>query len=298
MWNLVLSKRSPKITLTHRLEYGALMLVVFILRMMPLATASGLMGWAWRKVAPKLSRQNRAMAHLRASFPEKSEEDLIAITDGMWENLGRTFAEGLLVDRFEKTAGKFHLDENFDTFYQRITEKGGVLVSLHSGNWELGGIVAHQHGVKLSTVYQQLKNPLVNAYVVGQRNAFFKGGIHAKGNKAGNKLMAWVREGNIAAIMGDLRDSAGVSVEFFGRPAPSNIFPARMAHNLGVPLVAARMVRRKGLDFDLDFRFVEFNDSGDSEADIQAATAEVQSIFESWIRERPDQWMWAHKRWG
>lgn len=287
-----------KITLSHRLEYAGVMLVVSILRAMPLEMSSAFMGWCWRKVAPKLSRQKRAMDHLRQAFPEKTDEELHQITLDMWDNLGRTFAEGLLVDRFEKAAAKFHKDENFENIEALVTAKGGVLVSLHSGNWELGGIIAHQHGVKLSTVYQKLKNPLVDGYVVKMRNSFFKGGIHAKGNRAGTKMMAWVRDGNIAAIMGDLRDVGGLKVPFFGRPAPTNIFPARMARNLNVPLVAGRIVRRNGLEFDLEFEEINVPYTDDEDADVREATRQVQAVFEDWVRARPGQWMWAHKRWG
>ncbi|MCV6547182.1 MAG: lauroyl acyltransferase [Cohaesibacter sp.] len=291
------SSKRETVTLSHRLEYAGVLLVVAILRAMSLAMASSFMGWCWRKIAPRLSRQKRAMTHLRQAFPEKNDEELHAITLDMWDNLGRTFAESLLVDRFEKAAENFHKDANFDAFYETITAKGCVLVSLHSGNWELGGIVAHQHGVRLATVYQKLKNPLVNAYVIEQRTAFFKGGIHAKGNRAGAKLMAWVREGNIAAIMGDLRDRGGLPVEFFGRPAPTNAFPARVARNLNVPLVAGRFVRREGLEFDLVFEEIDVPRTQDSDADVKIATERVQAVFEKWIRARPDQWMWAHKRW-
>jgi KDO2-lipid IV(A) lauroyltransferase len=274
------------------------MLVIGLLRLMPLAMASQFMGWCWRQVAPRLSRQKRAMAHLREAFPDKDDAELEAITTGMWDNLGRTFAEGLLVDRFEKIAGDFDKPEGYEAFVTTMKDKGGILVSLHSGNWELGGIVAHQHGVALTTVYQTLKNPLVDAYVIKQRSSMFKGGIHAKGNKAGTKLMAWVKAGNIAAIMGDLRDHGGLKVPFFGRPAPSNIFPARMARGLDVPLVAARIMRSKGIEFEIEFEFVDVQFTDDPEADIADATMKVQAIFEKWVRARPEQWMWAHKRWG
>ena len=36
----------------------------------------------------------------------------------------------------------------------------------------------------------------------------------------------------------------------------------------------------------------------DSDADILAATANLQAAFERSIREKPEQWMWAHQRWG
>jgi KDO2-lipid IV(A) lauroyltransferase len=37
--------------------------------------------------------------------------------------------------------------------------------------------------------------------------------------------------------------------------------------------------------------------TGDREADIVAATANVQAQFEAFLRLAPEQWMWAHRRW-
>ena len=39
-------------------------------------------------------------------------------------------------------------------------------------------------------------------------------------------------------------------------------------------------------------------DAGLRDADIAQATANLQGKLESFIREHPSQWMWAHRRWG
>jgi len=37
--------------------------------------------------------------------------------------------------------------------------------------------------------------------------------------------------------------------------------------------------------------------SADDAADVVALMTEVTAIVESWVRERPDQWLWLHRRW-
>ena len=298
-----MSKSNSNITFFHWLEYALLMAVTGFLRLFPLAVSTAMMGWVWRTIAPHLSRQKRAMDHLRAAFPDKSDRELHAITLSMWENLGRTFAEGLLVDRFREAASDIHLPQSYKDAVEKICERGGgIVVSLHSGNWELGGIVGSKFGFKVASVYQKLKNPLVNEFVTKQRTSEFQGGMFAKGNRAGARLMAFVRDGtaedpHVAAIMGDLRDRRGLLVPFFGRPAPSNVFPAKMARSLKVPLYVARILRVEGLDFQIEYEEVDVPHSEDEAADILAVTTQIQATFERWIRANPDQWMWAHKRW-
>ena len=38
-------------------------------------------------------------------------------------------------------------------------------------------------------------------------------------------------------------------------------------------------------------------DGGDRHADMQAAMTRVNQAYEAWIRQRPEQWFWMHRRW-
>jgi KDO2-lipid IV(A) lauroyltransferase len=84
-------------TLRLRLEFAAVWLMIVMARAMPLQMASWLSGKLWRLIAPRLSRQKRALENLELAFPEKSLSERKAIATAMWENLGRTFAESLRI---------------------------------------------------------------------------------------------------------------------------------------------------------------------------------------------------------
>ena len=42
---------------------------------------------------------------------------------------------------------------------------------------------------------------------------------------------------------------------------------------------------------------LNFERTGNAEADILAATQQCNRVVESWIRRYPDQWLWIHRRW-
>ncbi len=52
-----------------------------------------------------------------------------------------------------------------------------------------------------------------------------------------------------------------------------------------------------GATFEADVVEIPVQRSGDREADLVETTAAIQRQFEAFIRARPGQWMWGHRRW-
>jgi len=86
-------------------------------------------------------------------------------------------------------------------------------------------------------------------------------------------------------------------VPFFGRPARSNVFPALLARKTGVPLYAGAAFRRPGGRFSIRIARILMPHSDNSAADALVATQTLQRQYEAFIREAPEQWMWAHRKW-
>ena len=42
---------------------------------------------------------------------------------------------------------------------------------------------------------------------------------------------------------------------------------------------------------------LEVTKTGDRRADTLATMTDVNTTMERWIRERPEQWLWLHRRW-
>jgi Kdo2-lipid IVA lauroyltransferase/acyltransferase len=278
-------------------EYTALRGLVGLLHLMPLDFASWLMGVIWRLIAPRLRRHERALRHLAAAYPEKNSVEIEKIARDMWMQLGRTFAESLMIERIVR-AGR--IDDRTGPLLDplRGSGKGVVFVSLHTGNWELVITPAAARGIKAAGVYQRMKNPKVDDYVALARRDRYPRGLFPKGADIGRKLMRIVREGGSIALLADLRDRRGVMVPFFGLPAPSTTFPALLSRSSDAKLVAGRTVRTGGVHFRIDIQEIEVPHTADRDADITEATHRIHALFEQWVREHPEQWMWAHRRWG
>lgn len=280
-----------------RLEYAGFRVAAALFSVLPLETASALGGRSWRLIAPLLSRHKRAVVQLQAAFPGKSRAECDAIARDMWEVMGRTFGEFFHIDEFPG-AGRFTIETPELLAALEKSPQGFVIGGLHQGNWEISvmGVPARAHGV--AGVYQRIKNPLVDQWVWRKREKFYPGGLLEKGSKTALQLIRHVRRGGGVAVLADLRENGGVRVPFFGRDAPSTPFPAMLARSWDVPLYAGTVVREPGVRFRMRLDPVEVPVTADKEADIAQATANLAAAFEASIRARPEQWMWAHRRWG
>jgi KDO2-lipid IV(A) lauroyltransferase len=282
-------------SLKHKVEYVVFLALAKLVRALPVETASNAMGRGWRLFAPLSSRHKRALTHLALAFPEKSPEELQVVAKGMWEMLGRVFAEIFHLDEIA-ASGRIVLEESIKQMLP--ADRCFVVAGAHQGNWELGGAGVVLAGANPAGIYQRIKNPLVDAYVQTLRAKSYPGGLFAKSDDAARRIIRHVHRKGAVATMADLRDNKGIAVPFFGRPAPTSIFPALIARRFGIPLFAAHIVREPGVRFRIGLVPVDVPQTGDLEADVAAATANLHKALEDTIRARPQDWMWAHRRWG
>ena len=278
------------------MEYALLRAIVGGVRAMPTDFAISFMGKMWELIAPRLHRHQRALEHLSFAMPELSEAQKQAILKSMWKNLGMAAAETMMLDRLMADKARFEIAD--PDFAEKIFKmERAVLVSLHMGNWELVTAPLTMAGRDVAGVYQRIRNPLVMAYMHRMRERIYTGGLYVKGHEAAYHLMRQLKNG-FAGILADVRDSEKLKVPFFGQPAPSTPFPAILALAHEAPLLAARTIRTGPGRFRVEAVEIQYEKTGNKQADIEKITASIQAQFETWVRQTPEQWMWAHKRWS
>ena len=215
----------------------------------------------------------------------------------MWENLGRTFAEAFFLPEIVASDRvTFENAEAYETW--RAWPSGKVACAAHLANWELTIAPATRGGLAPWSIYKPLRNPLVDRAVHDLRAFLYPGGLVPREPGVPRQFLRVIRDGGTVGLLVDQRDHSGVAVPFFGRPAPSTTFPAMLALGPGSPILVSCMRRLPGVRFVQSFTLLPMPASGDRKADLVTVTAEVQQVFEDFVRRWPDQWMWAHKRWG
>jgi Kdo2-lipid IVA lauroyltransferase/acyltransferase len=64
------------------------------------------------------------------------------------------------------------------------------------------------------------------------------------------------------------------------------------------PLLPVRVERLQGARFRLTvLPPLDVVDIGDAAADVLSTMTRVNAVIEGWVRARPEQWLWLHRRW-
>jgi KDO2-lipid IV(A) lauroyltransferase len=158
-------------------------------------------------------------------------------------------------------------------------------------------LTAHLLGLQLHVVYRQANNLLVDRLIQDMRRDLALGTI-AKGSAGAREIVRLLREGDSIGMLVDQKMNDGIAVPFFGRDAMTAPAPAQLALRYDLPLIPVRCERLDGACFRVSFHppLALPADMPRQEA-IRALTAQINTALEEWIRTRPGQWLWLHRRW-
>lgn len=283
----------------HPLEALALWLVFSVLGLLPVDTASNFGGWLGRTLGPRLRGEKRARVNLALAMPTLTPEQVDAILSGMWDNLGRVFAEYPHLKRIGDLASGRVSVRGFEHVEPFLADgKAGILLGGHLANWEILPVYAHSIGLPLTTVARPTNNPLVNRLIERCR---VDGGdrLDKNADDSARQLLADLRDGATVGMLADQKFNRGIDLPLFGQPAPTTDAPAQLALRTGCPIVPVQVLREGPGRFALVCHPPLTAGSEDLPRREQAREmmAGYHRMLEEWIGERPAEWLWIHRRW-
>jgi KDO2-lipid IV(A) lauroyltransferase len=285
--------------LAHRIEAVGAKLMFGLFRLLPLDAASALGGWLGRRVGPRLGVTKRAQINLRRALPELGEAEARRVMRDMWDNLGRVVAEYPHLEEFKVygSDGRIEFVGNDIIDPVLASGKSAIFVSAHYGNWEIATMAATQRGLDVAEVYRAANNPWIDRLIASYRDSVGSELI-PKGVVAARRSIAAVRDGRHLALLVDQKMNDGIKVPFFGRDAMTAPAVAQLALRFDCAIMPARVERTKGARFRIVMSPpIAVTRTGNRRADTLAIMTAVNAEIERWIRERPEMWLWLHRRW-
>jgi KDO2-lipid IV(A) lauroyltransferase len=279
--------------------------LVLIMRTLGPDRSSNLVGRLASRIGPWIPATNVARRNLQASFPEKSAEEIERILRGVWENLGRVAGEFVHLEKIwdfdpaKPGTGRIDFSPRTEELYNKLRDDGkpAIFVAAHLANWELPAVAAAAHGLDTAVVFKAPNNrgfaELVQETRTGAMAELIKSGKHSVFTMTGV-----LQEGRHLGLLVDQYFTGGIEITMFGRKTRASPLPARLARNVECPVHGVRAVRLPGNRFRIELtEEIPLPRDAEGKIDIALATQKISDVFEGWIRENPEQWLWLHRRW-
>lgn len=262
-----------------------------------LAFGRGL-GRAWGR----LDRRHLRIAedNLAQAFPDWDAARRRATALGVYGHFGRVLLDILWMSHREREAilGRVDVFGAEHVEAARAAGRGALLVSAHVGNWELHGVA---HGFlfgAIGVVARPLDNPALDARLCDFRRRPGNSVIYKQ--RALPQVLRLLRDNRAVAILIDQNVQAGdgIFVDFFGRRAATTTVAAALAVKTGCALIPTHTELGEDGRYRLEYEApLAWPPAGDRDADLQRLTQQLTSVIEGWVRRRPEQWLWLHRRW-
>lgn len=236
---------------------------------------------------PAAVRRNLSLA-----LPDLDAATQAGIVRDMWDNLGRVLAEyphlkEIASSRVE-VIGREHIEAVL------TAGKPLLLISGHFANWEVLPVTMRHHGLNPQLVYRHANNPYVEKLLKNCRNIDGDTRLARKGVEGARSVYGALRNNEVVGMLVDQKHNRGLPIPFFGRPAMTAPAVAQLALKYNAPILLARLERVQGTSF----RVTILPPLDTSSHDVPDILTRINAQLESWIRQRPAQWLWLHKRWS
>lgn len=176
--------------------------------------------------------------------------------------------------------------------------KGAFFLMAHYGNWELLGVyMGYKKFSRVSAIARKLDNPYLENFIIQLRTISGGGVIPKEGSPL--KVVRAMKKNSCVGVMMDQNGGiGGLYVDFFGKKAATTRSLALLSYSTGAPVLPfIPYPTDKGTYQAVLLPEIKLEKTGDKDKDIFRWTEEYQKVLEKVIRERPEPWMWIHRRW-
>jgi KDO2-lipid IV(A) lauroyltransferase len=284
------------------LEYTAARAFLALFRALGPTNASRLAGALGRIIGPLIPTSRVADTNLRAALPTLDTAARRAIIAEVWDNLARNAGEFPHLAALRETASGPGFTITGAEHARAFATAGGpaILLTAHCGNWEILPAALRTVGLRFAFFYRAAANPAVDRLIidlreeaVGEPVAMF-----AKGASGARGAYAHLARGGMLCMLVDQKLNDGIATPFFGIDAMTAPALAVFARKFRCPILPVHVERTGPARINIICEPLAYAlHTDDKNADIAATTLWMNQTIERWVRDRPGQWLWLHRRW-
>lgn len=248
-----------------------------------------------------LIRYRRAVVrkNLKNSFPEKSFKEIKEIETKFFHHFCDLFYENIiLLHASRKRALKrceFRNIEIFEDYYNQ--GKSVILCTGHYGNWELFALMGHTTKHKMVGIFKPLTNKRFEKLMNDARERF--GGIPVAMIDTLRAVIDY-KSKRVPIILGLISDQTPAKkdikywTKFLNQDTPVFLGVEKIAEKFDMPVVFCYMDKVKRGKYEVVFKPLTNNPKSHNPYEItELHVKELEKV----IREKPEYWLWSHRRW-
>ena len=282
-------------------EFIVIISLFCIFKIIGLKNASSLGSILGKVIGPFFRSKNIIKQNIKiglGNLDKKKEEEII---NGMWSNIGRTFAEYIFLKNFKLNKTGFdHIKITGIEYLDQIkkSNKPVVFFSGHFANFELMAMELDKFGIKLAAIYRPLNNFFLNPLMEYLRMKYICPIQIQKGVSGSREIIKKIKDEYSIALMVDQRVSEGPRLSFFNKEAHTTTIPVQIALKYNCKLVPIYIERKNGINFEMVIHEpYEITKTGVHEDDLKNNSLTINKNIEKMIIKNPTQWIWTHDRW-
>ncbi|MCX7726402.1 MAG: hypothetical protein N2053_06100 [Chitinispirillaceae bacterium] len=239
--------------------------------------------------------------NLRLIYGDRwSKKEIKKVAKSVYSQIGKNLFDAFYLSRLP--FDKFNLLVRHDPI-DKVKEaysqgRGVIIITAHTGCFEMVLHFFHKHGLKGFAIGSRLKDERLDKIVRRLRSG--ENIFYMDREESPRKVIKYLKEGLVFGVLTD-QDTASVEgefVNFLGKPAYTPSGPIKIGMKFNIPVFVATTVREKG---DKHYVFVngplDLKNSGNFESDLKENLLLVNNIIGDTIEKYPEQWVWMHRRW-
>lgn len=250
-------------------------------------------------------RRQVIIDNIAKAFPDWSTAERIRIGRESLFNWALTFVEYAHFPSINKQ----WVQQNFEIVNRHHFDdvmkegKGAVMITLHMGNGDLACAALSLSGYPISMVSKIFKWKTLNDFWFALRERV---GIQLiPPRDASFAVLRAIKNGRIVIFPLDqyTGNPIGIKTSFFGIETGTAMGPAIIADRSACPVILCYTLRLPDGRHQIMVERIDRvalqgpKDSEERNRAIKEKIQEWNDQIEKWVRRRPEQWMWLHKRW-
>ncbi|MBF90154.1 MAG: hypothetical protein CMP75_00075 [Flavobacteriales bacterium] len=243
-------------------------------------------------------RKSIIQSNLNNSFPNKSTQEKRRITKQFYKHFAQFLIEMIKMFCISKKSIRKRIQfKNKELIQHYYSERKDVILVLgHYGNWEWGllatSLVSNHEMVG---VYKPLSSSFWNQQMKKQRSKFGATLVSMK-----ESVRYLLKKGNKPRLIGVIGDQTPTKNEvnywttFLNQETAVFSGTEKLAKKLNCPVMFVHIDKIKNGYYEMSFELITENPQTHPEGEI--TNLHTQKLEEK-IKERPEFWLWSHRRW-